>query len=129
MLQIQNYPVPCDMFYVHELVCQRVQIIWYPLFGQLYVLANHLRIDRTNSAASIQSMRKVEETHMQLQSLLSQSRRMKSRFVYVLTLQIAKAVVDRNLSVIVFPEGTRSATGRLLPFKKVSRIKVSKRLA
>uniref|UniRef100_A0A6N2MRT5 Uncharacterized protein n=1 Tax=Salix viminalis TaxID=40686 RepID=A0A6N2MRT5_SALVM len=32
-------------------------IIWYPIFGQLYVLANHLRIDRTNPTAAIQSMK------------------------------------------------------------------------
>ena len=36
-----------------------VQIIWYPLFGQLYVLANHLRIDRSNPAAAIESMKQV----------------------------------------------------------------------
>jgi hypothetical protein len=35
------------------------QIIWYPLFGQLYVLANHLRIDRSNPAAAIHSMKQV----------------------------------------------------------------------
>ncbi|KAK7860612.1 1-acyl-sn-glycerol-3-phosphate acyltransferase [Quercus suber] len=33
------------------------EIIWYPLFGQLYVLANHLRIDRSNSTAAIESMK------------------------------------------------------------------------
>lgn len=36
-----------------------VQIIWYPLFGQLYVLANHLRIDRSNPTAAIESMKEV----------------------------------------------------------------------
>lgn len=36
-----------------------VQIVWYPLFGQLYVLANHLRIDRSNPTAAIQSMKEV----------------------------------------------------------------------
>ncbi|WVZ87212.1 hypothetical protein U9M48_033887 [Paspalum notatum var. saurae] len=66
-----------------------LQIIWYPLFGQLYVLANHLRIDRSNPAAAIESMK-----------------------------QVARAVVDNGLSLILFPEGTRSRDGRLLPFKK-----------
>ncbi|CAD6262184.1 unnamed protein product [Miscanthus lutarioriparius] len=65
------------------------EIIWYPLFGQLYVLANHLRIDRSNPAAAIHSMK-----------------------------QVARAVVKNNLSLILFPEGTRSKNGRLLPFKK-----------
>lgn len=36
-----------------------MQIIWYPLFGQLYVLANHLRIDRSNPTAAIESMKEV----------------------------------------------------------------------
>ncbi|ONK65866.1 uncharacterized protein A4U43_C06F1770 [Asparagus officinalis] len=65
------------------------QIVWYPLFGQLYVLANHLRIDRSNPSAAIESMK-----------------------------EVARALVKQNLSLIIFPEGTRSKTGRLLPFKK-----------
>ncbi|KAB5534819.1 hypothetical protein DKX38_017905 [Salix brachista] len=65
------------------------EIIWYPIFGQLYVLANHLRIDRTNPTAAIQSMK-----------------------------EVAHEVVKNNLSLIIFPEGTRSKDGRLLPFKK-----------
>ncbi|KAF3325669.1 1-acyl-sn-glycerol-3-phosphate acyltransferase-like isoform X1 [Carex littledalei] len=32
-------------------------IIWYPLFSQLYVLANHLRIDRSNPVAAIKSIK------------------------------------------------------------------------
>lgn len=32
--------------------------------------------------------------------------------------QAARAVVKNNLSLIIFPEGTRSKNGRLLPFKK-----------
>lgn len=35
------------------------QIVWYPLFGQLYVLASHLRIDRSNPTAAIESMKEV----------------------------------------------------------------------
>src|SRR6185503_1923585 len=33
--------------------------------------------------------------------------------------QVAREVVKNNLSLILFPEGTRSRDGRLLPFKKV----------
>ncbi|CAN6269349.1 unnamed protein product [Urochloa humidicola] len=51
--------------------------------------ANHLRIDRSNPAAAIESMK-----------------------------EVARQVVKNNLSLILFPEGTRSRDGRLLPFKK-----------
>ncbi|XP_073526197.1 uncharacterized protein [Phyllobates terribilis] len=64
-------------------------IIRYPLFGQLYVLANQLRIDRSSTSSAIKSMRKG-----------------------------ANEVVKKKLSIIIFPEGTRSEDGRLLPFKK-----------
>ncbi|XP_027172390.1 1-acyl-sn-glycerol-3-phosphate acyltransferase-like isoform X2 [Coffea eugenioides] len=67
----------------------RLLIIWYPLFGQLYFLANHLRIDRSNPSAAIQSMKEAAHT-----------------------------ILKNNLSLIIFPEGTRSKSGRLLPFKK-----------
>ncbi|XP_057859360.1 1-acyl-sn-glycerol-3-phosphate acyltransferase isoform X2 [Cryptomeria japonica] len=70
-------------------VTGRMLIIWYPLFGQLYVLANHLRIDRSNPTAAIESMKKA-----------------------------ARTIVEKDLSLVIFPEGTRSKTGRLLPFKK-----------
>ncbi|KAL8171777.1 hypothetical protein V2J09_023581 [Rumex salicifolius] len=65
------------------------EIIWYPLFGQLYVLANHLRIDRSSPSSAIKSMK-----------------------------EGANEVVKNKLSMIIFPEGTRSEDGRLLPFKK-----------
>lgn len=65
------------------------EIVWYPLLGQIYWLANHLRIDRSNPSRAIQSMK-----------------------------EAAREVVKNKLSVIIFPEGTRSRTGRLLSFKK-----------
>ena len=92
-----------------------MQIIWYPLFGQLYVLANHLRIDRSNPTAAIESMKEVPVVfpHIVYQASLS---------VFITFdpshAQAASAVVKNNLSLIIFPEGTRSKTGRLLPFKK-----------
>ncbi|MBA0756123.1 hypothetical protein Gogos_020854 [Gossypium gossypioides] len=70
-------------------VTGRLLIIWYPLFGQLYVLANHLRIDRSDPSTAIKSMEKA-----------------------------VQAVKKHGLSLIIFPEGTRSKNGRLLPFKK-----------
>lgn len=87
---ICNHASPLDIFLVMWLAptgtvgIAKKEIIWYPLFGQLY-----LRIDRSNPAAAIHSMK-----------------------------QVARAVVKNNLSLILFPEGTRSKNGRLLPFKK-----------
>ncbi|XP_042469823.1 1-acyl-sn-glycerol-3-phosphate acyltransferase-like [Zingiber officinale] len=94
-IYICNHASPIDIFLVMWLTptgtvgIAKKEIIWYPLFGQLYVLANHLRIDRSNPAAAIQSLN-----------------------------EIASDIMKNNLSLIIFPEGTRSRSGRLLPFKK-----------
>ncbi len=65
------------------------QILYYPFFGQMYFLSGHLRIDRANREAAKKSMR-----------------------------DLAEFVVANGLSIYVWPEGTRSRSGRLLPFKK-----------
>ncbi|KAI3456934.1 hypothetical protein Pfo_013597 [Paulownia fortunei] len=94
-IYISNHASPIDIFLIMWLTptgtvgIAKKEIIFYPLFGQLYVLANHLRIDRSNPTSAIESMK-----------------------------EAANAVVKNNLSLIIFPEGTRSKKGRLLPFKK-----------
>ncbi|GLT59387.1 hypothetical protein SLA2020_322080 [Shorea laevis] len=94
-IYISNHASPIDIFLIMWLTptgtvgIAKKEIIWYPLFGQLYVLANHLRIDRSNPTAAIQSMK-----------------------------EAVNSVMKNELSFIIFPEGTRSKNGRLLPFKK-----------
>lgn len=65
------------------------QILYYPFFGQLYYLSGHLRIDRSNREAAAKSMK-----------------------------ELAAFVVEKKLSMYVWPEGTRSRSGKLGPFKK-----------
>lgn len=65
------------------------EVVYYPFFGQMYLLSGHLRIDRGRSDRAKASMAALGE------------------------------VVRRNrLSIYLWPEGTRSASGRLLPIKK-----------
>ncbi len=65
------------------------EIIWWPFFGQMYFLSGHLRIDRSNREAAIQSMA-----------------------------SLAEDVRRFGLSIFMWPEGTRARDGKLLPFKK-----------
>ncbi|MFZ9886026.1 MAG: lysophospholipid acyltransferase family protein [Myxococcota bacterium] len=65
------------------------EVIYYPFFGVLYVLAGHLRIERGNTARAVASMR-----------------------------AMAEWVRRHHVSIFLWPEGTRSRDGRLLPFKK-----------
>ncbi|XP_072055067.1 1-acyl-sn-glycerol-3-phosphate acyltransferase isoform X3 [Arachis hypogaea] len=90
------------------------EIVWYPLFGQLYVLANHLRIDRSNPTSAIESMNEVSIIYPASFSPHLYKVSISNRCDF----QAARAVVRNNLSLIIFPEGTRSKNGRLLPFKK-----------
>lgn len=65
------------------------EVVYYPFFGQAYFLSGHLMIDRGNRDKAVASMK-----------------------------ALVGIVHDYGLSIWMWPEGTRSRTGRLLPFKK-----------
>ncbi|XP_031376492.1 1-acyl-sn-glycerol-3-phosphate acyltransferase-like isoform X2 [Punica granatum] len=72
-IYISNHASPIDIFLMMWLTptgtvgIAKKEIIWYPLFGQLYVLASHLRIDRSNPTAAVESM-KEGFVHLALQT-------------------------------------------------------------
>ncbi|WMQ74531.1 MAG: 1-acyl-sn-glycerol-3-phosphate acyltransferase [Sodalis sp.] len=63
-------------------------LLWIPLFGPLYWLTGNLLIDRDNSAHAYSTLTK-----------------------------IVQSIKKRNISIWMFPEGTRSRGRGLLPFK------------
>jgi lysophosphatidate acyltransferase len=65
------------------------EILKIPFFGLAYWLAGHLLIDRGNSSKAIASMKKLSDF-----------------------------VKSKNLSIWIWPEGTRSLDGKLISFKK-----------
>lgn len=65
------------------------EVVWYPIFGVMYLLSGHLRLDRKNHQRALASMK-----------------------------NLAELVQRYNLSIYLWPEGTRARDGRLLPFKK-----------
>ena len=65
------------------------EILKIPFFGQAYWLAGHLLIDRKNNTKAIASMKKMSDF-----------------------------VKTKDLSIWIWPEGTRSIDGQLITFKK-----------
>jgi len=65
------------------------QVVHYPILGQMVYLTGHLRLDRENREDAVASLR-----------------------------ELAEIVKRGRLSIYLSPEGTRSRSGRLLPFKK-----------
>jgi 1-acyl-sn-glycerol-3-phosphate acyltransferase len=65
------------------------EIVYYPFFGQLYLVSGHLRIDRANRISAMRGLTKTAE------------------------------LVNRHkLGMWIWAEGTRSRDGRLQPLKK-----------
>src|SRR5690606_851194 len=60
-----------------------------PLWGHAWVAAGHISVDRTDNQRAVASLD-----------------------------QAGRTILEDNSSVIIFPEGTRSRTGELQPFKK-----------
>lgn len=67
----------------------KMEIVYYPFMGQVYLLSGHLRIDRSSRGAAVASMQ-----------------------------SLGQLVRRGRLSILMSPEGTMSRDGRLLPFKK-----------
>lgn len=66
----------------------KIELFYIPIFGHALRLSGSLPIDRSNRQAAIKSLNQAAEK------------------------------VKAGTSIIIFPEGTRGATGQLLPFKK-----------
>lgn len=69
-------------------VLVKKEVFRVPIFGTLLKMADMVPVDRSNRDAAIESVRAAAE------------------------------VLRRGLNMVIFPEGTRSLDGRLLPFKK-----------
>jgi 1-acyl-sn-glycerol-3-phosphate acyltransferase len=69
-------------------VLLKKEVMRVPIFGRILKMAEMVPVDRSNRDAAIESVRAAEE------------------------------VLGRGLNMVIFPEGTRSTDGRLLPFKK-----------
>src|SRR5512138_2287428 len=66
----------------------KAELFRLPVFGAYMRLGEHIPVDRGNHASAVQSLRRAGEA------------------------------VRAGTSLVVFPEGTRSKDGRILPFKK-----------
>jgi 1-acyl-sn-glycerol-3-phosphate acyltransferase len=64
------------------------ELLWIPLFGWAMWAAKHVFVDRADSMDALKS------------------------------LKVAKQRIAAGISMVVFPEGTRSPDGKLLPFKR-----------
>ncbi len=93
-IYIANHQNNWDMFTVSSAVTPKVvtvgkkSLAWMPLFGQIYWLTGNILIDRENKAKAKGTLD-----------------------------QVVKSIKESDVSVWMFPEGTRSRGRGLLPFK------------
>jgi 1-acyl-sn-glycerol-3-phosphate acyltransferase len=94
-IYVTNHTSALDIF-ISMAICPyggcgigKKEVVRIPFFGWAYWLSGHLLIDRGNREKSVASMNK-----------------------------LSKLVNDKKLSIWIWPEGTRSMDGKLIPFKK-----------
>ena len=94
-IYVTNHTSSLDIF-ISMAICPyggcgvgKKEVVRIPFFGWAYWLSGHLLIDRGNREKAVTSMNK-----------------------------LSKFVNDKKLSVWIWPEGTRSMDGKLIPFKK-----------
>ncbi len=94
-IYVSNHTSPLDIFLGIWLApmgtcgVAKKEVVYYPFFGQLYLVSGHLRIDRKDRRSAIEALG-----------------------------DIASLVKRHALGIWIWPEGTRSADGRLRAFKK-----------
>ncbi len=94
-IYVSNHTSPLDIFLGIWLAplgtcgVAKKEVVYYPFFGQLYLVSGHLRIDRKDRGSAIEALR-----------------------------DIGALVRNNGLGIWIWPEGTRSADGRLRAFKK-----------
>lgn len=94
-IYVSNHTSPLDIFLGIWLAPHRTvgvakkEVVFYPLFGQLYLLSGHLRVDRKDHASAVAALA-----------------------------EVAAMIKKYGLGLWLWPEGTRSRDGRLGPFKK-----------
>ena len=94
VIYVSNHTSSLDVLIVMALmpsptsVIAKKEILYSP-FGLIYMLSGNFRVDRKNSRSAVDMMR-----------------------------QLGEKMKKGNISVMIWPEGTRSRDGRLRPFKK-----------
>ena len=91
---VANHQSHLDIFVVYGWLpidfrwVMKMELRKVPFLGYFCYIAGHVFIDRSNSASALESINK------------------------------AKEKIKNGISILFFPEGTRTLTGELLPFKK-----------
>lgn len=94
-IYVSNHTSPLDIFLGIWLApmgtcgIAKKEVVWYPFFGQLYLVSGHLLIDRRHHGNAVEALQTV-----------------------------ARLMKEHHLGAWLWPEGTRARDGRLLPFKK-----------